>query len=67
MATKNDITGDSIQSKVGNDNKTFADGWEAIWGNKKKDEKNFKHKQQDMTELNSDGNRDRGRNGEDES
>lgn len=28
-------------------------------------EKNQKHKQQDMTELNSDGNRDRGRNGED--
>jgi hypothetical protein len=29
------------------------------------EEKNYKHKQQDMTELNSDGNRDRGRNGED--
>ncbi len=29
-------------------------------------EKDFKHKQQDMTELNSDGNRDRGRYGEDE-
>lgn len=29
------------------------------------EENNFKHKQQDLTELNSDGNRDRGRNGED--
>ena len=28
-------------------------------------EKNQKHKQQDMTELNSDGNRDRGKEGED--
>jgi len=27
-------------------------------------EKNQKHKQQDMTELNSDGNRDRGKEGE---
>ena len=33
--------------------------WEAIFG------KNQKHKQQDMTELNADGNRDRGRYGED--
>lgn len=30
-------------------------------------EKNYKDKQQDLTELNSDGNRDRGRYGEDES
>lgn len=29
------------------------------------EEKNQKHKQQDLTELNGDGNRDRGRNGED--
>ena len=28
-------------------------------------DKNYKHKQQDLTELNSDGNRDRGRYGED--
>ena len=28
-------------------------------------ENNFKHKQQDLTELNADGNRDRGRYGED--
>ena len=31
------------------------------------DPKNFKHKQQDLTELNAEGNRDRGRYGEDES
>ena len=29
------------------------------------EDKNYKHKQQDLTELNSDGNRDRGRYGED--
>jgi hypothetical protein len=28
------------------------------------DPKNFKHKQQDLTELNADGNRNRGREGE---
>lgn len=33
--------------------------------NMSEEENNFKHKQQDLTELNSDGNRDRGRNGED--
>jgi hypothetical protein len=58
MATRNDITGDSIQSK--NNSKKFRDNYDAIF--KKKD---FKHKQQDMTELNSDGNRERGRYGED--
>lgn len=30
-------------------------------------ERNYKEKQQDLTELNSDGNRERGRYGEDES
>jgi len=29
------------------------------------DDKNMKHKQQDLTELNADGNRERGREGED--
>jgi len=29
------------------------------------EDKDFKKKQQDLTELNSDGNRDRGREGED--
>lgn len=60
MASKNDITGDSIKSKTG-DQKKYSDGWDAIFG--KKDQK---AKQQDMTELNGDGNRDRGRYGEDE-
>ena len=34
MATKNDITGDSIRSKTSSDNK-YAIGWENIWGQKK--------------------------------
>jgi hypothetical protein len=34
---------------------------------KKKIQKDFRKKQQDLTELNSDGNRQRGRYGEDES
>lgn len=39
MSAKNDITGDSIKSKVGEQNK-YADGWEKIFGDKKqKDEK----------------------------
>ena len=41
------------------DRKQYEDNWDAIFG------KNQKHKQQDMTELNGDGNRDRGRYGED--
>ncbi len=35
MATKNDITGDSIVSKARNQ-KTYADNWERIFGNKGK-------------------------------
>jgi hypothetical protein len=67
MVSKNDITGDSIKSKTG-DQKKYADGWDAIFGKKDKqmDTKDFKEKQQDMTELNGDGNRERGRYGEDE-
>lgn len=42
--------------------KKFEDNWDAIFNSK-----NQKHKQQDMTELNGDGNRDRGRYGEDNS
>lgn len=86
MATKNDITGDSLTSKAST--KAYDDGWDRIFG--KKDDadlglegdtreavhpaetrypflkdKDFKFKQQDMTELNADGNEDRGRNGED--
>jgi len=58
VATKNDITGDTIQTKSGGED--YADGWDRIFG-----DKNQKHKQQDLTELNGDGNRDRGRYGED--
>lgn len=34
MASKNDVTGDSLRSKVGN-NENFSNGWDLIWGNKK--------------------------------
>ena len=86
MATKNDITGDSLTSKAST--KAYDDGWDRIFG--KNDDadlgligdtreaihpaearypflkdKNYKYKQQGMTELNADGNEDRGRNGED--
>ena len=33
MASKNDVTGDVIKSKVGVPDK-YADGWERIFGNK---------------------------------
>mgnify|MGYP003668169348 FL=1 len=58
MATKNDMTGDTLISRVSN--KNYNDGWDRIFGKKSQ-----KEKQQDMTELNGDGNRERGRNGED--
>ena len=61
MVTKNDVTGDSIQTKVSS--KAYLDNYDAIFGNGKKQ----KVKQQSMTELNWDGNEDRGRYGEDES
>jgi hypothetical protein len=32
MAAKNDITGDSIQTKV--TSKAYSDGWDKIFGNK---------------------------------
>jgi len=38
MTSKNDITGDSIQTKIRKDNKTYADNWEKIFGNKEKKE-----------------------------
>lgn len=43
------------------DKDKFNDNWDRIF----KTEKNQKYKQQDMTELNADGNRTRGRYGED--
>ena len=58
MATKNDMTGDTLISRASN--KNYNDGWDRIFGKKSQ-----KEKQQDMTELNGDGNRERGRNGED--
>ena len=60
MVTKNDVTGDSIQSKVSS--KAYLDNYDAIFGSK-----NQKTKQKSVTELNWDGNEDRGRYGEDES
>jgi len=40
MTSKNDITGDSIRTKVkGGDNKKYADNWEKIFGNKKNSDK----------------------------
>lgn len=62
LVTKNDITGDTISSKIKGDNKTYADNWDRIFGSK-----NQKTKQKSVTELNWDGNEDRGRYGEDES
>ena len=58
MATKNDVTGDTLKSRVSN--KNYNDGWDRIFGNK-----NQREKHQDMTELNGDGNRERGHEGED--
>jgi|TARA_R110000744_G_scaffold195919_1_gene315097 flagellar hook assembly protein FlgD len=60
LVTKNDVTGDSIQSKVSS--KAYLDNYDAIFGSK-----NQKTKQKSVTELNWDGNEDRGRYGEDES
>jgi hypothetical protein len=58
MTTRNDITGDELRSKTPTEK--YRDNYDKIFGNKDQ-----KHKQQDLTELNGDGNRDRGRNGED--
>lgn len=48
MAAKNDITGDSIKTKVGEQNK-YADGWERIFGSKpvKEEEKPSKESEND--------------------
>lgn len=78
--SKNDITGDNLTSKA--PSKAYDDGWDRIFGKKKAELdsefahpaytryphlKNQKMKQKSMTELNYDGNEDRGRYGEDES
>ena len=44
------------------DTNAFEDNWDAIFNKKKTD---YKEVQQDITELNGDGNRTRGRYGED--
>lgn len=51
MVTKNDVTGDSIQSKALS--KQGRDNWDNIFG-----KKNQKVKQKSMTELNWDGDED---------
>tara|TARA_B110000858_G_scaffold186746_1_gene230237 strand:- start:479 stop:676 length:198 start_codon:yes stop_codon:yes gene_type:complete len=38
MASKNDITGDLIQTKISNDNTSYADNYERIFGKKEKKE-----------------------------
>lgn len=38
MAAKNDITGDSLTTKASN--KKYDEGWDRIFGKKKKEEKN---------------------------
>lgn len=55
-ASKNDITGDSIQSKA--TSQQYLNNYDRIF--------NQKIKQKSMTELNWDGNENRGRYGEDE-
>jgi len=35
MATKNDVTGDKLISRITNDK--YAEGWDRIFGNKKKE------------------------------
>ena len=60
MTARNDITGDSIQSK--SNSQKYRDNYDAIFNKKKAD---YKEVQQDITELNGDGNRTRGRYGED--
>lgn len=54
MASKNDITGDTIKSKVGEHNK-YADGWEKIFGNKtqKTEDKNDEGKTESGKESES--------------
>ena len=58
MVTKNDVTGDSIQTRT--TSQKYLDNYDSIFGH------NQKMKQKSVTELNWDGNEDRGRYGEDE-
>ena len=54
--------GKGSKQRAVEDQEAFDANWDLIFGGK-----NQKHKQQDLTELNGDGNRTRGRYGEDES
>lgn len=47
MATKNDVTGDSIQTKVNSD--SYRDNWERIFGKKK--EESVAEKQHTVAEM----------------
>jgi hypothetical protein len=42
MATKNDVTGDKIKSKIPDQN--YRDNWDRIFGKKKEEEKNKSNK-----------------------
>lgn len=46
MATKNDITGDEIKSKVSNQQK-YEDGWDRIFGNKDNEEETETNEEED--------------------
>ena len=46
MSAKNDITGDSIKTKIGDQNK-YTEGWERIFGDKKQKTDNEKSKSVD--------------------
>lgn len=46
MATKNDVTGDSIRSRL--PSQSYSDGWDRIFGKKKKSVKKKKLPSQKM-------------------
>jgi len=50
MASKNDVTGDSLVSKP--TNKAYADGWDRIFGKKDKLEKKLKKEKKDVKKEN---------------
>lgn len=41
MASRNDITGDLIKTKANGDKDAYADGWDRIFGKKKKEADNL--------------------------
>ena len=52
MAAKNDVTGDSIQTKASN-HKAYGDGWERIFGKKKGKSKTVKNTRKQFSKNNS--------------